>query len=201
MRHGICSSPWLHRQFPKVTLSTSRLHVLNRAGDGYYQDKVPRRAEFDIFEDDSMRTELSAIRKERIERKKEFQATFERIERKNDFQATSVPYGNDLWNLRAKLITMSKKPMERLSAGEDTKNTRKKLRGLKAQVANTVSGLELDKVYVAIDEYRFDDAEKHFARAADARSHVAQFKLEGLWVRKNGDHGFGESTIDLCYMH
>jgi hypothetical protein len=88
IRHGICSSPWLNRQFLKVTLSTSRLHDLNRAGDGYYQDKVPRRAEFDIFEDDSMRSELSAIRK------KDFKATLERIEKKNDFQASSVPYRN-----------------------------------------------------------------------------------------------------------
>jgi len=188
MCHGICSSPWQHQQFPKVTLSTSRLHILNSADDGYYEDKDPRRAEFDIFEDDPMTTELSAIRKERIKKEKDVQSTF-------------VPYGNDLWNLRAKLISLSKKLMERLSAGEDTKNTRKKLRELEVQDASTVYGLELDNINVAIDEGRFDDAEKHSARAADARSHLAQFNLEGLWVGKYGDHGFGESIIDFCHMH
>jgi hypothetical protein len=64
-------------------------------------------------------------------------------------------------------------PWERLSAGEDTKNTRKKLRDLEAKDVNTVHGLELEKIDLAIDEYRLDDAEKYAARAADARSHLA----------------------------
>jgi predicted Zn-dependent protease len=64
-------------------------------------------------------------------------------------------------------------PWERLSAGEDTKNTRKKLRDLEAKDVNTVYGLELEKIDLAIDEYRLDDAEKYAARAADARSHLA----------------------------
>ena len=160
-----------------LAFSTTRLHVLNRAGDD-----DPRRAEFDILEDDPMTNDLSSIRKERIEREKGVQESF-------------APYGNLLWDLRAKLVSLSETLMEKISSGEDTKSTRKRLRELKAQDANTVYGLELERMDGAIEDGRADDAENHAAKATDARSHLAQFNLEGLWVGKYGEHGFGESQL------
>lgn len=171
-----CSPMLIQRNNP--AFSTTRLHVLNRAGDD-----DARRAEFDILEDDPMTKELTPIRKKRIQREKGVQESF-------------APYGNSLWDLRSKLVSLSKKLAEKLTSGGDTKSTRNALRELEAQDANAVYALELDRMDSAIEEGRTKDADAHAAKATDARSHLAQFNLEGLWVGKYGDNGFGESLIN-----
>lgn len=148
----------------------------------------PRRPEFDIFQDEpSMSQEQRNVRKLRLERE-------------NDIENSFLPYGNELWALHRDIYQLSEKLIEDLSSngGAESRNIRAKLRELEAKDANIVYGMELDRMDEAIGKERFKDAEKHGDMARRARSHLAQFNLEGLWVGKYGDHGF--EMINVTYV-
>mmetsp|Transcript_13603 Transcript_13603/g.25555 ORF Transcript_13603/g.25555 Transcript_13603/m.25555 type:complete len:266 (+) Transcript_13603:456-1253(+) len=147
-----------------------------------HNNNDPRRPEFDIFQDTpSMSQEQSNVRKLRLERENVIENSF-------------VPYGNELWALHRDIYQLSEKLIEDLSSngGAESRNIRTKLRELEAKDANIVYGMELDRMDEAIGKERFKDAKKHGEMARRARSHLAQFNLEGLWVGKYGDHGFGK---------
>jgi hypothetical protein len=168
----------------------SSFHPRSSGAFHFHNDKEnddsedPRRPEFDILLDEpTLSQEQKNVRKLRLQREEDIQNSF-------------VPYGNELWTLRQEICKLSEKLIEDLSAkgGYESRSIRAKLRELEARDANVVYGLELDRMDEAIDGKRFQDAEKHREMARKARSHLAQFNLEGLWVGKYGDHGFGKSA-------
>jgi hypothetical protein len=177
----------------KHTTLFSSIHRSNEAFNFHENDDDdggggdPRKPEFDICQDKpTMSPEQRHVRKLRLEREEDVQKTF-------------VPYGNELWALRQDICKLSEKLIEDLSSmGGNSRNIRAKLQALEARDANIVYGLELDRMEEAMNEERFQEAEKHRELAQSARSHLAQFDLEGLWVGKYGDHGFGKCRWLNC---
>jgi len=121
------------------------------------------------------------------------------MEREKANQETFAPYGNKLWDLRHELNELSKKLVETHASNGKTQSIREQIRRLEGKDANAVYGIELDAMERAIEEGRMDDAEDHGERVMNARSHLAQFNLEGLWVGKYGDHGFGKWQCAVLY--
>lgn len=167
----------LHLQFSKQSYfhendvihfrsKTTKLNLFGNS-DGAFEEKDPRKIEFDIAE--------------------ELENTSIHGEQPMDKKQTFVSYGNDLWQLREKLKTLSRKLIECIASGEDTTSIRQEIRHLEAQDANTMYELELGRMNGAINENRLEDAEDHAKKACHARNHLVQFSLEGLWVGKYGD--------------
>lgn len=181
------------------TSSLRPLHILRNPNDGTssfdnddhhdHDHQHPRRAEFEIREDEDSiqgkgQAEQNDLRKLRIAQEKQNQETF-------------TAYGNDLWDLRSQLDALSKKLVNTMASGGDTKHIRQQLRELEGKDGNLVYGLELDRMDQALDEGRVEDAAGHRDKALNARSHLAQFNLEGLWIGKYGDNGF--ELVNITY--
>lgn len=145
---------------------TTKLNLFGNS-DGAFEEKDPRKIEFDIAE--------------------ELENTSIPGEQPMDKKQTFVSYGDDLWQLRENLNTLSRKLIECIASGEDATSVRQEIRHLEAQDANTMYELELGRMNGAINENRLDDAEDHAKNACHARNHLVQFSLEGLWVGKYGD--------------
>lgn len=145
--------------------------------DGREPNRDPRRIEFHILPEDN---EITS------------HARWKRMEQEKTNQEMFASHGNDLWKVHKDLEGLSKKLVKAMASGEDTRILRKQIRELEQKDPNIVYGIELDRMDKAMEEKRTKDAHEHRQKALNARSHLAQFNFEGLWIGKYGDHGFGK---------
>jgi hypothetical protein len=117
-----------------------------------------------------------------------------------------VPFGDQLWDLRAKLDTLSHRLVDAIQDNhhdnhDDNNNKeheiRQKLRRVEQQDPELVYMLELMELDQAAQEGRTEDAAQHRAKALAARSCLPHFQLEGLWVGKYGTNGY--EMVNITY--
>ena len=115
----------------------------------------------------------SSARKERVQQDKKNQGKF-------------VKYGDDLWDLRKTMTSLSKKLVAAINSGSRDKEEaiRSRLREAESQDPELVYKLELEQMEKAKRDGRMSDAEQHSRNAVAARSCLPQFNLDGLWVGK-----------------
>ena len=123
-----------------------------------------------------------------------------RLEQNDRVRSQFVSFGDPLWDLRVEMDELCVKLFNAISNGHEMKEeeAREELRQVERKDPELVYMLELASVDTAIREGRHEDARKHSDRAAEARSCLPQFNLEGLWVGKYGPHGY--ELINVTYV-
>lgn len=107
--------------------------------------------------------------------------------------------GDALHRLRHEVLAMRLELQEARRSGSKDQIRELESAIMKAQQvdAEFVYTVSLERMELAQQEGRFQDAEKFRYKAYDARAALPQFNLEGLWVGKYGDHGY--EMINVTY--
>ena len=107
--------------------------------------------------------------------------------------------GDELHRLRHEVLAMRLELQEARRSGTKEQIRELERAIMKAQQvdAEFVYTVSLERMELAQQEGRFQDAEKFRYLAYDARAALPQFNLEGLWVGKYGDHGY--EMINVTY--
>lgn len=107
--------------------------------------------------------------------------------------------GDDLHRLRHEVLAMRLELQEARRSGTMDKVRELERAIMKSQQvdAEFVYICSLERMEMAQQEGRFQDAEKYRYLAYDARAALPQFNLEGLWVGKYGEHGY--EMINVTY--
>lgn len=123
-----------------------------------------------------------------------------RLARDSAKRRSFCEFGDELWSLRAAMDQLSLRLVDAIQAGqaELETHTREQLRDIEQRDPELVYMLELADARDAEREGRLKDAQEHGKRAADARSCLPHFNLEGLWVGKYGTHGY--ELINITYI-
>ena len=123
-----------------------------------------------------------------------------RLEEHDRIRSQFVSFGDALWDLRTEMDDLSVELLNAISEGKDSKEmeARNKLREVERKDPELVYMLELSSHEAAQKEGRLEDAEEHLERAAEARSCLPQFNLDGLWVGRYGSHGY--ELINVTYV-
>lgn len=117
----------------------------------------------------------------------------------SDCAASKFITGDELHRLRHEVLAMRLELQEARRSGSkeqvrDLERSIMKAQQVDAEFVYTVS---LERMELAQQEGRFQDAEKFRYLAYDARAAMPHFNLEGLWVGKYGDHGY--EMINVTY--
>jgi len=109
-----------------------------------------------------------------------------RVEEDERNKRKFVKYGEELWNLRKVMTSLSKKLVTAINSGvrEREEDIREKLHDAERQDPELVYQMELEKLAKAKSEGRTSDAKRHSINAIAARSCLPHFNLDGLWVGK-----------------
>lgn len=126
------------------------------------------------------------------------EARRQRLAQDNQIKSRFVPFGDDLWDLRDELDSLSHRLVEAVTQGREEDMTRDRLRQVESKDPELVYMLELAEVEMATREGRMEDAAAHRDAAMEARSCLPHFNLEGLWVGKYGSHGY--EMINVTYV-
>jgi hypothetical protein len=107
--------------------------------------------------------------------------------------------GDDLHRLRHDVLAMRLELQEARRSGtkEEVRELEKAIMKAQQVDAEFVYIVSLERMELAQQEGRFQDAEKFRYLAYDARAVLPQFNLEGLWVGKYGEHGY--EMINVTY--
>jgi hypothetical protein len=178
-----------------ISASTSSLHVssfsssdeMSPEGDHERRRKTGKEGNSRHIEFADLGTlEQSSQRKIRLQQEQEDKQRF-------------VSYGDDLWNMRDFMGTLSRKLLKSINEGNRDKEEeiREELRQVEHQDPDLVYRVELEKLHKASSEGRENDARRHSMIASAARSNLPQFNLDGLWVGKYGQHGY--EMINITY--
>jgi len=122
-----------------------------------------------------------------------------RLKQEREDKQRFMKYGDDLWNMREFMGTLSRKLLKSINEGdrEQEREIREELRQVEHQDPDLVYKTELEKMQMAQREGREKDAMRHSMVASAARSSLPQFNLDGLWVGKYGQHGY--EMINVTY--
>jgi hypothetical protein len=117
----------------------------------------------------------------------------------SDAAASKFVVGDELHRLRHEVLAMRLELQEARRSGSkkqirDLERSIMKAQQVDAEFVYTVS---LERMELAQQEGRFQDAEKFRYLAYDARAALPQLNLEGLWVGKYGSHGY--EMINVTY--
>lgn len=117
----------------------------------------------------------------------------------SDNSASKFVSGDELHRLRHDVLAMRLELQEARRSGSQEQVRELERAIMKAQQvdAEFVYIVSLERMELAQQEGRFQDAEKYRYMAYDARANLPQFNLEGLWVGKYGDHGY--EMINVTY--
>jgi hypothetical protein len=117
----------------------------------------------------------------------------------SDAAASKFVVGDKLHRLRHEVLAMRLELQEARRSGSKEKIRDLERAIMKAQQvdAEFVYTVSLERMELAQQEGRFQDAEKYRYLAYDARDALPHFNLEGLWVGKYGDHGY--EMINVTY--
>ena len=120
------------------------------------------------------------------------------VETSND-SASKFVTGDDLHRLRHEVLAMRLELQEARRSGskENVRDLERAIMKAQQVDAEFVYTVSLERMELAQQEGRFQDAEKFRYLAYDARAALPQFNLEGLWVGKYGDHGY--EMINVTY--
>ena len=123
-----------------------------------------------------------------------------RLEEDDRIRSQFVSFGDALWDLRSQMDKLCVKLLNAISNGHSMKEeeAREQLRQVEMKDPELVYMLELASADTAIRDGRVEDASVHSDKAAEARSCLPQFSLEGLWVGKYGSHGY--ELINVTYI-
>lgn len=107
--------------------------------------------------------------------------------------------GDELHRLRHEVLAMRLDLQEARRSGSNHQVHELEQAIMKAQQvdAEFVYTVSLERMELAQQKGRFQDAEKFQYMAYEARSALPQFNLEGLWVGKYGDHGY--EMVNVTY--
>jgi Cyclin D1 binding domain len=107
--------------------------------------------------------------------------------------------GDDLHRLRHEVLAMRLELQEARRSGtmEKVRELEKTIMKSQQVDAEFVYICSMERMELAQQEGRFQDAEKYRYLAYDARAALPQFNLEGLWVGKYGEHGY--EMINVTY--
>jgi len=143
------------------------------------------------FDDDSSSHRRHSSRKGKSSGKKSVET--------REGEASKFVTGDELHRLRHEVLAMRLELQEARRSGSQEEVRKLERSIMKAQQvdAEFVYAVSLERMELAQQEGRFQDAEKHRYRAYDARAALPQFNLEGLWVGKYGDHGY--EMINVTY--
>ncbi len=113
--------------------------------------------------------------------------------------ASKFVTGDALHRLRHEVLAMRLELQEVRRSGTKEQVRELERAIMKAQQvdAEFVYTVSLERMELAQQDGRFQDAEKYRYKAYDARAALPQFNLEGLWVGKYGDHGY--EMINVTY--
>jgi hypothetical protein len=146
------------------------------------QDLGARTSEFSYLEP----LEESELRKTRQLRYQQVQEQF-------------CAYGDELWDLRTYIHSLSKKLLGALSQRDSSK-----VQGIRALLNNAEKRdpelayeLSLNAMNLAEHEGRTEEAIKYREEAENARSCLPHLNLEGLWIGKYGSQGY--QMINVTY--
>lgn len=121
----------------------------------------------------------------------------ERVETSNQSRFVT---GDGLHRLRHEVLALRLELQEARRSGSQSHVRELEKAIMKAQQvdAEFVYTVSLERMELAQQEGRFQDAEKFRYLAYEARSSLPQFNLEGLWVGKYGDHGY--EMVNVTYQ-
>mmetsp|Transcript_13570 Transcript_13570/g.38884 ORF Transcript_13570/g.38884 Transcript_13570/m.38884 type:complete len:413 (+) Transcript_13570:122-1360(+) len=127
----------------------------------------------------------------------------ERLQRDEKAKQTFTSFGNELWDLRTNMQTLSEQLLDSIvtSSSENEITIRKRLRTLESKDPEYVYKTELEKFQALAqsgDDALIEEAQVHYDLAMAARSRLPQFNLDGLWVGKYGKHGY--ELINVTYV-
>lgn len=114
-----------------------------------------------------------------------------RKQRESSQKQRFAAFGNDLWDLRDRILNLSNQLIDAVASKKDSVRIRNEIKEAEAQDAEAVYTMELEAMYKAIDEERDEDAKKHSERALFARDYLPQYNLEGKFVQR----------IEYIYVH
>ncbi|KAL7566678.1 hypothetical protein ACA910_017741 [Epithemia clementina (nom. ined.)] len=123
-----------------------------------------------------------------------------RLEEYDRVRSQFVSFGNPLWDLRVMMDDLCVKLLDAITNGHEAKeeDAREQLRQVERKDPELVYLLELAGAETAMNEGRTEEAREHSERAAEARSCLPQFNLEGLWVGKYGSYGY--ELVNVTYI-
>lgn len=107
-----------------------------------------------------------------------------RKQRESSQKQRFAAFGNDLWDLRDRILNLSNQLIDAVASEKDSVSIRNEIKEAEEQDAEAVYTMELEAMYKAIDEERDDDAKKHSERALFARDYLPQYNLEGKCVQR-----------------
>jgi len=111
-----------------------------------------------------------------------------RLRRKQDerTRARFATFGDELWDLRSKVVDLSTSVLSAMKSGNEAKaqSAREKLKAAERRDPELVYELQLAALFKAEREGKEAKAEAHKDEANAARSCLPHFNLEGLWVGK-----------------
>ena len=159
----------------QVTPNNAATTTVRRGSSALFMTDIP---------DGEKRRRLSEFTN--LEPRVESEARRERLAREESNEAQFAQYGDDLWELRANMETLSEQLMKAINKGDKEAETsaRQALRKAERMDPELMYQIQLEMLSEAED---MDDEEamlEHQQGALDARSRLPHLNLEGLWVGK-----------------
>jgi hypothetical protein len=107
--------------------------------------------------------------------------------------------GDELHKLRHEVMAMRLELQEARRSGSQllVRALEKAIMNAQQVDAEFVYTVKMERQALAEENRLFQDAEKYWLQAIEARNALPQFQLEGLWVGKYGDHGY--EMINVTY--
>lgn len=149
----------------------------------------------DSFDDDNSSDGQESSRKNKASGKQGSKGSVDT----SDVGASKFVSGDELHRLRHHVLALRLELQEarRSGSAEEARELEQKIMKAQQVDAEFVYTVSLERMELAQQEGRFQDAEKFRYLAYDARSALPQFNLEGLWVGKYGEHGY--EMINVTY--
>jgi len=120
--------------------------------------------------------------------------------RSQQVQEQFCAYGDELWDLRKNIHSLSKKLVGALSerASSKVQGIRALLNSAERRDPELSYELSLNAMILAEDEGKIEEAAMYREEAENARSCLPHLNLEGLWIGKYGSQGY--QMINVTYV-
>jgi Cyclin D1 binding domain len=195
----------------KLSMATLSLFLVLNVCEAFVSIKPLARwgyREFSLHESSSSSSRESQVRHQLefqdLEPLEESAARRLRVERDLRNQQQFVAFGDALWDLRAEMDALTRQLASthmrhhaKRAVRQEASALRTRLASLQQRDPEMVYARSVQLLTMAHREGRFDEAERYATAAANARSCLPQFNLDGLWV---GKYGPRYELINITYV-